>query len=264
MHGVDVSEELRRDPDSYRELFAEGDLFLPISEVWRDKLLEAGCPPEKTVVHHMGVDTERYRFQPRHHSEGAPVNLLTVGRLVERKGLAAALRAVAGLAAEGVDARFTIVGDGPLRPELEALRDELGLQEQVRFLGWKDQENVVELMQRCDILLAPSRTTESGDQEGIPVTLMEAMASGMIVVSTWHSGIPELVEDGVSGVLVPERDIETLTDVLLRIVLEEGEAWPLVGEAARDKVYREFDVNNLNAVLVGRFNAVLDRQIFAA
>lgn len=264
MHGVDVSEELRKDRDAYRDLFATGDLFLPISEVWCDKLLEAGCPPQKAIVHHMGVDTQRYRFQPRHRDPQAPLDILSVGRLVEKKGIADALHAIAGLVDEGLEVRYRVVGDGPLREELMALREHLGLMEEVRFLGWKDQENVIEMMQRSDILLAPSRTTESGDQEGIPVTLMEAMASGMIVVSTWHSGIPELVDNGVSGVLVPEGDIPALKDALLGVAREEPGPWPEIGQAARDKVYGAFDVNNLNALLVGRFNALLEPQHFAA
>lgn len=264
MHGVDVSEELRKDRDAYRELFAAGDLFLPISEVWSDRLLDAGCPAHKTIVHHMGVDTKRYRFRPRRRTPEAPLDILSVGRLVEKKGIADALYAVAGLVAQGMEVRYRIVGDGPLREPLMALREELGLMEEVRFLGWKDQENVVDMMQKSDILLAPSRTTVSGDQEGIPVTLMEAMASGMIVLSTWHSGIPELVDDGVSGFLVPEGDVAALQDTLLGIAGEENDAWEEIGQAARDKVYRAFDVNNLNALLAGRFNALLEPEHFAA
>lgn len=257
MHGVDVSSYLEEDPEAYRDLFAQGDLFLPISEIWRDKLVGLGCPPEKTVVHHMGVDTSRYRFRPRRHEPGAPLNLLSVGRLVEKKGIADALHAVATLVRQGHDARYRIVGDGPLRGELEALRGELGLEEQVRFLGWREQQSVIDLMQYCDILLAPSVTSASGEQEGIPVTLMEAMASGMLVVSTWHSGIPELVEDGVSGLLVEERDPEALSSTLLRLAHEDAETWPAYSEAARQRVLDAFDVMQLNMILVGRFNALL-------
>ncbi|MEX2408690.1 MAG: glycosyltransferase, partial [Rhodovibrionaceae bacterium] len=264
MHGVDVSAYLKEDRDAYRDLFDKGELFLPISEVWRDKLLELGCPAEKAAVHHMGVDTARYRYLPRRRAADAPLKLLTVGRLVEKKGVADALRALARMLEAGQDARYRIIGDGPLRQELEELRDALGLQEQVRFLGWREQQSVIGQMQDCDILLAPSVTTESGDQEGIPVTLMEAMASGMIVVSTWHSGIPELVEDGVSGLLVEEGDTEALTAALLRLARSDVTSWTAFSEAARARVLEAFDVTRLNLLLTGRFNGLLMQQSAAA
>ena len=216
------------------------------------------------AVHHMGVDTERYRFRLRRRDPDAPVELLTVGRLIEKKGVAYALRAVAGLAEAGLPCRYRIVGDGPQRQDLERLRDELGLQDRVQFLGWREQQSVIGLMQDCDILLAPSVTAENGDQEGIPVTLMEAMASGMLVASTWHSGIPELVEDGVSGRLVPERDADPLTAALLRLCRDDAELWPGYSEAARGKILEEFDITRLNRALVARFRELAPDKAAAA
>lgn len=258
MHGVDVSADLRDEPAAYRALFAAGELFLPVSEVWRARLLAFGCPPAKLAVHHMGVDTARYAFRPRIHVPGRPLEVLTVGRLVEKKGVAHALHAVAGLRAHGQAASYRIVGDGPQRDGLRALRDRLGLADAVTFLGWREQAEVVREMEAADILLAPSVTTPDGDQEGIPVTLMEAMASGMIVVSTRHSGIPELVEDGRSGLLAPEGDAAALTEALRRLACDESERWPAFSAAARRRVQAAFDAAELNRLLEARLAALVD------
>jgi colanic acid/amylovoran biosynthesis glycosyltransferase len=249
MHGVDVSVHSNTDSTAYDRLFQAGDLFLPISDHWRNKLGRLGCPADKTQVHHMGVDTQRYRFKSRSPANGNPLQLLTVGRLVEKKGIADALTAVAMAVGRGLDIEFTIIGGGPLHDELVQLRDRLGLESSVYFAGWRSQEEIVCAMEEADILLAPSVTTDMGDQEGIPVTIMEAMASGMIVLSTWHSGIPELVEDGVTGLLIDEGDTVALANALVRLSAESGDEWAQFSIKAREKVVREFDIANLNGTL---------------
>jgi colanic acid/amylovoran biosynthesis glycosyltransferase len=164
---------------------------------------------------------------------------------------------------------YTIIGDGPLRGELERLVRDLRIEAQVEFGGWRDQAVVAQLMAENDVLLAPSVTSSDGDQEGIPVTLMEAMASGMLVVSTQHSGIPELVEHARSGLLVPERDVAALTKALLHLV-HSPELWPAMCAAAREAVQREFEIATLNDRLVGCYRSLLEhtepttRAVFAA
>jgi colanic acid/amylovoran biosynthesis glycosyltransferase len=259
MHGVDVSAYVRDAPDTYDELFRVGELFLPISEVWKEKLLTLGCDSSRIAVHHMGVQTDRYRFRARRYEPGQALRLLTVGRLMEKKGVADALRAVAQLVRRGIPVSYLIVGDGPLREELETLASELGIADRVGFLGWQNQAAVATLMNTADVLLAPSVTSSDGDQEGIPVTLMEAMASGMLVVSTWHSGIPELVEDGRSGLLVPEGDDEALAAALAGLAHGRPD-WAAVSQAARARVEEAFDVRKLNRHLVERFAALLDEM----
>lgn len=248
MHGVDVSAQIDNEPLAYKTLFSEGDLFLPISQAWRTKLHALGCPEEKTTVHHMGVDTDRYPFVERRPKPEVPVRLLTLGRLVEKKGVADALHAISLLHHKGVSLTLDIVGDGPDRSAMETLRDGLGLQNVVRFHGWRRQDEIADLMRSHDLLLAPSVTASNGDQEGIPVTLMEAMASGMPVVSTRHSGIPELVEDGRSGLLVEERDPQALSAAIERL-LAMPESWPAISRNARHRIEQGFDVGRLNARL---------------
>ena len=261
-HGVDISAYVRGRPDYYQYLFTRGDLFLPISEKWRRRLEGIGCNPARIVVHHMGVESRRYRFRPRRFEPGKALRLLTVGRMVDKKGVEYALRAVAMLSRRGVLIQYALVGDGELRHSLTRLAEKLGIASQVRFFGWQDQQAVVRHMARNDVLLVPSVTSEDGDQEGIPVTLMEAMASGMLVVATDHSGIPELVEDGCSGILVPERDVRGLADALAGLVTHP-ETWPDMSRAARARVLDDFEIEALNRSLIKTYRRCLQGDRFS-
>jgi colanic acid/amylovoran biosynthesis glycosyltransferase len=256
-HGYDVSRHVARaGAAAYRELFERGDLFLPVSDYWRRRLVELGCPAERTVVHRMGIDLAKFPFTARRlAAPGEPVRLLTVARLVEKKGVEYAIRAVAALRREcGVPLRYQVIGGGPLRAPLERLVQELGVGDVVTLTGERDQDAVSRAMREAHVLLAPSVTASDGDMEGIPVVLMEAMASGLPVVSTRHSGIPELVAHDVSGLLVPERDVEALTAALRRMT-GHPEQWAAMGRAGRDVVAREYDVGVLNARLEGLLGA---------
>jgi colanic acid/amylovoran biosynthesis glycosyltransferase len=244
-HGWDVSSYIRaQGPRAYARLFAKGDLFLPISERWKQKLLKLGCDERYIRVHHMGIDTSRFIFAPRRPRPGQPTRLISVARLVEKKGIEVALRAIASLL-PNQRISYTVVGDGPLRKQLTELTAELGLNAEVRFTGALPQQEVVKLLTESDILLAPSITAEDGNEEGIPVAIMEAMAMGMPVVSTRHSGIPELVEDGVCGLLAPERDVRALAD-RLTLLLTKPAIWEQMGTAGRAKVEADFNLGTLS------------------
>lgn len=251
-HGYDMSVIPRRDPGTYRHLFTHGDLFLTVSTVWKERLLELGCDPLRIVVHRMGANLVRFDYRPRYREPGRLPRILTVGRMVEKKGIEYGLRAMAEVLKRYGPVHYSIAGDGPLRPQLEDLASELNLRGYVTFHGWQNRDGVVSLMEANDILLAPSVTAQNGDQEGIPVTIMEAMATGMPVISTSHSGIPELVEDGVSGLLVREGDSDGLMKVLLALLREPGR-WEEMGRAGRAKVEREHDIMILNAQLAQHF-----------
>lgn len=254
-HGYDVSDTLRRrGPGHYAPLFRHGDLFLPISERWRERLVEIGAPPGRTQVHRMGVATERIAHAVRRPGEGEPLRLLSIARLVEKKGIEYAIRGVAE-ASGRVDVRYDIYGDGPLRPSLERLAGELGASAVVRFHGWTAHDAVVRRLGGYHALLAPSVTGEHGDQEGIPLAIMEAMAAGLPVISTLHSGIPELVTDGRSGVLLAERDDAAIARTLVDWARSPGRVAEL-SRAARADVVRDFDLGRLNDALWRRFQAL--------
>ncbi len=259
-HGYDLSSLPRqRKASFYTRLFALGDLMLPVSDSFRGRLMSLGCPPEKILVHRMGVDLDRFPFRPRMPESGEPIRLLSVGRLVEKKGIEVGLRGFAMLRRQVPSARWDIVGDGPLRFHLERQRDELSLQECVTLHGALTREAVSRLLDQSHLFLAPSVTAVNGDQEGIPVVLMEAMASGLPVVATRHSGIPELVREGLSGRLVPERDSEALGRALCELALAP-DRWDEMGRQGRAVVEREYNVRLLNDRLEGVLNELVARK----
>lgn len=239
-HGFDITSTLREKGEHFYDgLFRRADMFLPISRNWRNRLLSLGCPADRTHVHHMAVDCDRFAFRARGVGEGEPVRLVSVARLVEKKGLEYSIRAVAELLEQGLDLRYTVIGDGELGGRLRRLSSKLGVDGRVELVGSKAQDAVLEHLDQSHILLAPSVTAASGDQEGIPVVIMEAMAMGLPVVSTLHSGIPELVDDGATGLLVPERDSRALA-AAVRSLAEAPQRWPEMGAAGRRRVEEEF------------------------
>ncbi|HKV49691.1 MAG TPA: glycosyltransferase [Gemmatimonadaceae bacterium] len=251
-HGADMSRYVRQHGAAvYRDLFARGDLFLPVSEFWAARLVELGCPADRIVVHHMGIDLSRFAFTPpRPPTVDQPIRIVAVARLVEKKGLAYAVRAVSALRRDGVDVALDIVGDGPMRAQLESLIGELGMSNAVRIIGARSREDVARVMGSAHLFVAPSVIARDGDMEGIPVALMEAMASGVPVVATRHSGIPELVRDQVSGLLVGERDVDALAGAL-RSLVDHPAQWLTLALAAHDAVAQDYNANKLTDALVG-------------
>ncbi len=251
-HGYDVSRVLRkpRQKHQYDEIFEHADLLLPVSDYWHRKLIDLGAPADRTVVHRMGINTAYFEYRERKPHDG-PMRIATTARFTEKKGLVYAVEAFA-MAMEkypDLDAYYDIIGDGPLRPEVERRIAELGIGDRVTLHGAIPLDEVRRRLERSDVFMLPSVTASDGDKEGVPVSLMEAMAMGMPVLSTWHSGIPELVEDGVSGFLVPERDTGALADRIGWLSGDRGE-WAAIGRAGRAKVEREFNQDLLHDRLV--------------
>ena len=141
------------------------------------------------------------------------------------------------------------MGDGSLKEGLQQLILQLGVDNIVTLVGWKNQQEVIEIIKNSDIMLAPSVTSRNGDREGIPVVLMETMAMGLPIISTVHSGIPELIENGVSGFLVPERDVDALAEKLNYLV-ENPDIWRNMGAAGRGFVEEYYNIDKLNDKLV--------------
>lgn len=250
--------DLTVDPDvaGYRVLFRIADLFLPVCEAFKDRLIGMGCDPHKIRVHRSGIDLASLEYAERLRPADGPARLLTIARLVEKKGVEFAIRAVARLKEAGRRVVYTVVGDGPQRLKLEGLVDDLGLRDSVRFAGALNHGDVLTFLKESHVFLAPSITASDGDQEGIPNALKEAMAIGLPVVSTLHSGIPELVEDGVSGFLVPERDTEALAD-RLAVLVDHPDTWADLSRAGRRQIEADYDVRVLNSRLVEIYRELL-------
>ena len=244
-HGNDISRYLLvHGEDIYSYLFKRADLFLPISYLWKKKLIALGCHPDKVAVHHMGIDCHKFMpaaYQDNHRGQ---ILIVSIARLVEKKGLFYGIQAVAQLLEKHPQLQYFIIGDGVLKPELEKQIKQLKVSEQIKLLGWREQQEVQAITAQADIVLAPSVTSCKGDREGIPVSLMEAMAQEIPVISTYHSGIPELVEDGISGYLVKEKEAASLA-IKLENLITQPELRQQMGEAGRSKIINDHNIELL-------------------
>ncbi len=246
-HGADITRYvLDRSERVYDALFEHGSRFLPISERWRSRLLELGCRESKISVHHMGIDCRKFTFTARTSAAQRHIKIVSIARLVEKKGLEYGIEAVGLLRLPpGTRVTLEVIGDGPLRESLQRKIVSLQLEERVVLSGWRDQSYVVAALAEASVMIAPSVTAADGDQEGIPVVLMEAMASGLPVVSTYHSGIPELILDGVSGLLVKERDSAALAAAIQRLV-DDSALRESISRGGRLAVESQWNIEILN------------------
>jgi len=243
--GYDLTRDAEKNPRFYRKLFASGAQFLPVSKSLADILLAAGCPEDRLHILHSGIDCSQFSYSNRTREPGGVTKVLSIGRFVEKKGLVYAIEAVANAHRAGRKLHYTIVGDGELKPQIEYKIKEQGIDDIVTLKGWRNHDDVIRLMEQSHLLMAPSITAADGDQEGIPNVAKEAMATGLPVLSTWHGGIPELVENGVTGYLVAERDAGALTERLIHFC-DEPDEWSGIGERARAKIEAEFDRERIN------------------
>ncbi len=262
-HGYDLSVHatLALYQRGYQQLFAKADRVMTISQLWQDKLIQMGCPPDKLDVLRMGVSLhhaapEHLPARPTETATG--INLLTVARLTEKKGICYLLEALSVLKKKHIRFRARIIGSGPLLPELQLQTERLQLGASVEFCGVKTAAEVAASLADCDIFVLPSVTAANGDMEGIPVSLMEAMAAAKPCVSTFHSGIPELIADPLEGLLVPERDIAALAGALEQLMTDPALRSRL-GLAARRKVQQAYDQPALDDKLYALLSA-LSRQ----
>ncbi len=246
--GFDITKYVADRPGFYDDLFRDAELFLPVSESLKQTLLDLGGDEKKIEVIHSGMNVGDFAFVEHRLDGTRKVSLLSVGRLVEKKGFEYAIRAVGALVEQGMDVEYIIIGGGAELDTLTALVSMLNLQNVVIFKGACSHDEVKQHFSDADIFLAPSVVATDGDQEGIPNVLKEAMALGVPVISTYHSGIPELVEHEVSGLLVAERDVVGLVQAIKQM-LNHKEKTRAMTFAAREKVVAEFDNNMINARL---------------
>ena len=216
-YGLDAS-ALPRIPAWKRRLsrlFEEGERFLAEGPHLGNTLVELGCDPGKVTVHPLGVDLDQIGFvDPVDRVEGAPT-VLMYAAFREKKGHMFGIRAFSRVAEKHPETRLTLVGDGPLRPEIEAEIRRLGLAERVTLKGWQPREACIDELRRATVLLYPSVTASDGDTEGgAPVALIEAMAAGLPIVSSRHADIPFVAPENECAILRDERDEDGLAEGL--------------------------------------------------
>lgn len=237
--------------ERYAQLFDECDLFLTEGNYMKQYLTTLGCPESKIIVHHIGVDLNKIPFKPRTIGSDGKINVLAAGTFTEKKGLPYAIEAFAMVKRRHPDLnlRFTLIGNVPnlSNPRFSKVKDAIfkviekyRIRNSVQLLGYVSYQRFLLEAEKANIFISPSIVAPDGDTEGgAPVSIIEMSASGLPILSTFHCDIPEVVINGETGFLVPERNVEVLAD-RLEYLVSHPEIWPRMGERARKYIEQEY------------------------
>lgn len=258
VHGFDVTDhEMRRGRGGARyvrrtrRVFRYASRVVAVSDFIATQTIEAfGVDPQLILMLPIGVPALPQTVPVPARKKR---DLLFVGRLVEKKGVADLLSALSALAAEGAHPTLAIIGDGPLRAVLEAQTQAGGLA--VEFLGALPPSRVAEEMANSTIFVAPSRTAASGDAEGFGLVFLEAARAGIPAIAYRHGGVPEAVVDGQTGILVDEGDVGALAAAIAELLSDEGQRGRM-GLQASDRVRAEYDIEQCTDRLVALYDEV--------
>jgi len=256
LHGRDVTVLIGKDrfrPNWWyyscrcKALFREATYFLAASTELKELIVRAGCPAEKVLINRLGVDLDNFHPQPDQRAT-SPVELVMVGRFVEKKGHMDGIAAVAQAVSQGHDVKLVLIGDGPLKPQYDRQIAALGLTPRDEFTGPLPHGGVLERISRSTVVLAPSVIAKNLDRESGLIVAKEAAACGIPTIGTLHGGIPDIIDNGVTGFLVPEHDPQRLGERLCQLLGDE-ELRASFGLAARAKMEREYDIRHRIAAL---------------
>jgi colanic acid/amylovoran biosynthesis glycosyltransferase len=232
----------------YKRLFAAGALFLAEGPFMAQTLVHLGCSSDKGRVQHLGVVVQRFQFIRSNKKGREPVRILMACSFREKKGIPYGLQAFAKAIRQYSNMELRIVGGATLKEEQQlmaickAIAQNEGIANKVFFLGYIPFEDYLKEIADAHIFLAPSIRANNGDTEGgAPISIIEAAAAGMPIIASRHCDIPNVVIDGQTGVLVPERDVNALSRAILNISCAP-ESWGILGTEGRKRVEKEFDV----------------------
>jgi glycosyltransferase involved in cell wall biosynthesis len=261
-HGADVA--IKQNVDNYpgklRQLFASVPVVLARSRSLADRLVGFGCPAEKIRINRTGIPLHEFSYVRREFPADGRWQILQACRLIDKKGVGSAIRAFAVFAKEFPNSEFIIAGKGPLQPELQALAQQLGVAAKVHFCGFLSQPDLRELYSLSHIFIHPSETQPDQDQEGVPNSVLEAMATGLPVIATRHGGIPEAVRENLNGFLSDERDTESLGRSMVALA-NSPELYARFSAAARQAVAENFDQELTIRDLERIYEEVCDRGV---
>ena len=235
-----------------------GDWLLPLklrdavlvhcsTQAAKERVVENGCPPSKVTVVRRGLENMPFAMKSLRPARER-LRLVSVGRFVEKKGFRAQVRLYGELARRGLDFEARLVGSGPLESEIRELIDSLGLGNRVQLTGWLDEDGVTRQLEWADAFLFTGRTAKSGDRDGLPNALAEAMAHGVPVVTTPAGAIPEVVVNGINGIMLPVEDIEGWLSTLRHLQTQDAYCEEL-RRCARKWVETYFDAHRNAAAL---------------
>lgn len=237
----------------------ENALFIVTISDFNKRYLTSRVSGGRFEVIRCGVDTRRLSFVPRQQRPRSPIRLLAVGSLEEKKGHEYLVEACSRLSSDGFSVECRIVGEGPERSHLERLISDLNLTDRVTLVGSLSSDAVATELDWADVFVMPSVIAGNGMMEGIPVALMEAMASGVPVIASGISGIPELVQHGVSGLLIGEKDAGAIA-AAVKTMHGDDQLRLSLSIAARDAVVQRYDLANNVKTLAAEFEKAVARR----
>ena len=261
-YGYDISQLPREKQwrDAYRILFERGELFLVEGNHMKNALIGIGCPKEKITLQHIGVDIIKFTYRIRTAEKGEKIIILFCGRFIEKKGLLYGLEAIRQLTCKFSNIEFRIIGDGVQKTEIVDFIHTHNLQKYIVLLGYQPHWVFTEELQKAHIYLQPSVTAQNGDSEGgAPTTLLEALACGVPVVSSLHADIPEVVLDGTSGFLVPERDSDSIAERLEYLITHQ-EICATMGKEGRKHIELNYNISKEIVKLETVYDNLLTKQ----
>jgi len=227
---------------AYIKLFQNADKILALGPYMKNELISLGCPENKIEIHHLGIDTQKIKFKPRKLDPNSPIKILLASSFVEKKGIDVTIKAL-GILKNDFSFKVEIIGDGYLKENLIGLIKDNNLENDIVLHGYKPYDFFIDKTYECDIFVQASKTTTDNDKEGTPMSLVDAMASGMPVVSTHHSDIPEIVIDGYNGYLAEENSVDDLVRCIKRIICTDN--FEELSINARKHIEEQFDASTL-------------------
>ena len=248
---------IKNNHSKLKRLFNEADKILVLGPYMRGELRKLGCPENKLLIQHLGIENEKIRFEKRRYNPDEPMKFLMASSFVEKKGIDIALKAFAKIKSE-YSFTIEIIGDGPLKGNISELIDNLDLVDRIKLHGYQTYDYFIQLAYKNDVFVQASKTTDKNDMEGTPMSLVDAMATGMPVVSTRHSDIPEIVIDGVNGFLSTENSIDDFARNL-RKVFRSSDLGEL-SKNAREHVEKNFNIKTQVGKLEVLYSELINRN----
>lgn len=240
----------------YHRLFRQADKILVLGIYMKAELIRLGCPENKISIHHLGIDVDNIRFSKRSIPKGGRVRFLIASSFVKKKGVDLAVKALANCK-EDYDFTLDIIGDGPLKDEIIQAIEMSGIKSRITLHGYKTYDYFINLAYECDIFIQASLTTAQNNKEGTPMAIVDALATGMAVVSTRHSDIPEIVVDGENGYLANENDVGSL-EHCIRKLLDDPDKIEVFSMQGRAWIEKEFNARTQTIKLEEYYSKLID------
>tara|TARA_R110002096_G_scaffold67332_8_gene163363 strand:+ start:20938 stop:22152 length:1215 start_codon:yes stop_codon:yes gene_type:complete len=259
-HGVDVAHFAKGDrTEEFESVLDRAQIVLARSESLLDELANLGVPREKLRSNRTPIPLEGIAPKVRRAPEDGAWRLVQACRLIPKKGILTAIEALKPVVERWPNLKYILCGTGPQEDEIRQAAREAGLEANVELRGWMDQTQLRAEFERAHVFLHPSELTASSDQEGVPNSMLEAMAAGLPVVATLHGGIPEAVENEVDGVLVPEKSPRELGDAISRLLGSPDllESW---SRQARESVVKKYGEAQSIAALEDAYADAIERS----